>query len=109
MRMRSYAVYNADTGEVVHLHVEPADSELSRDELLAMAAPGAEGPLDVLEVSDARMPAGPFRVENGELREVEDGGGTGRGGGAERFPESEVKPQFERVRPRGDEPRTRSA
>lgn len=96
--MRSYAVYNPDTGEVVHLHVEPADSEISRDELLAMAAPGAEGRLDVLEVSDAGMPAGPVRVDKGELREVEDDVGTGRGGGAERFPEPDVKSRYERER-----------
>jgi hypothetical protein len=102
--MRSYAVYDSETGEVVHFHVELADSEISREELLEMAALDRAGRLDVLEVPSGRMPAKPVRVEKGELREVDDDVGTGRGGGAERFPEPAVKQRYERVRPGGDEP-----
>jgi hypothetical protein len=101
MSMRSYAVYDAETGDVVHLHVEPADSELSREEVLEIAAVGKERRLDVLEVSGRRMPAGPVRVENGELVEAGEDVATGRGGGAERFPEADVKPSYERGLPRG--------
>ena len=99
--MRAYAVYDTETGEVVHLHVEATGSKLSREELLEVAAVDRDRRLDVLEVPGGRMPAGPIRVEKGELREVEGDVGSGRAGAAERFAEPEAQHRYERLRPGG--------
>ena len=55
----SYAVYEVETGEVVHLHIESAALDTSPEEILAIADPGRAGNLAVVQVPAEGLPAAP--------------------------------------------------
>lgn len=72
MRMTAYAVYEASSGQVLHLHVEPSDVGTTPDELRQMVDPTNERRLQVLELARGSLPARPFRIVKGEVREVDE-------------------------------------
>src|SRR6266487_1325355 len=68
MTMNSYAVYDPRTGEVVHLHVEPAGLDTSPEEILQLADPGRTRSLEVIRVPREGLRANALHVVDGELR-----------------------------------------
>lgn len=99
MEMTSHLVYDLDTGEVVHVHVEPAELRTSREEIIELAGPRGRQRLDVLEVPGGRLPTHPLRVEDGELREADASAAIGEGSVAGGFVEPAER-RYERLRPR---------
>jgi hypothetical protein len=77
--VRAFIVYRPDSGEVVHVHLQPSDLEIEVDEVLAMVEPSRGQRLAVLEVPSDKLPATGFAVREGELVEVEDAGAGGGG------------------------------
>jgi hypothetical protein len=99
--MASYAVYDTSTGEVVHLHVEPAGLDTSPEEILQLVDPGRTRSLDVIRAPREGLPAEAVSVVDGELRaagEEVSSGGAGGGGG---IIEPDVERRYEVRRPRG--------
>lgn len=97
----SYAVYDVETGEVVHLHIEPAERNTSPEEVLALADPGRTRNLAVVQPPVESMPAAPSRVVEGELQAAgEAAGGFGGGGMAGGVVEPDVERRYE-PQPRG--------
>lgn len=66
--MASYLVYDTNTGEVVHLHVDSAELDSSREEILRIADPKQARSLDVVQVPGERLPAEAVRVVGGQLQ-----------------------------------------
>jgi len=81
--MRAFIVHRPDSGEVVHVHIQPCDLEVELDEILTMVEPSRESRLDVLEVPFDKLPSTGFAVREGQLVELRDAG-TGAGGTNER-------------------------
>jgi hypothetical protein len=96
----SYAVYEVETGEVVHLHIESAALDTSPEEILAIADPGRAGNLAVVQVPAEGLPAGAARVVAGELRPAEKAAGFGAAGTAGGLVEPPVERRYE-PQPRG--------
>ena len=74
-----YAVYDEQTGTIVHLHAVPTQAGQSPDHIIAMLDPGRERPLRLLKLPPDGL-AQPARVVNGELQEEPSGGGFGMAG-----------------------------
>lgn len=79
---KSYAVYDRETGEVVHLHVEPAELNTAPEEILQMAGPRGARQFGVVEVPPAGAPEDSLRVVDGRLVAAEKEAGRGATGGA---------------------------
>lgn len=91
----SYAVYEVETGEVVHLHIESAGLDTSSEEVLAIADPGRARNLAVVRVPAEGLPAGAARVVEGELRAVGEAAGFGAAGMAGGAMEPPVERRYE--------------
>jgi hypothetical protein len=101
MTMASYAVYDTSTGEVVHLHVEPAGLDTSPEEILQLADPGRTRSLDVVRVPREGLPAKAVSVVDGELRAAGNEVSAGAAGGGGGIVEPVVERRYEVRRPRG--------
>jgi hypothetical protein len=96
MTMTSYAVYDADTGEVLHLHVEPAGLNSSPEEIIQLAGARGSRRLDVVQVPNEGVPADGNRVVHGRLVPADgDVEGTGAAGGGEGLMEPAVPRRYE--------------
>jgi hypothetical protein len=82
MSMISYAVYDVGSGEVVHLHVEPAGLDSSPEEIIQIADPRGGRRLEVVPLPSEGMPAETVRVVDRELRPAATDAGSGGAGGA---------------------------
>lgn len=102
MTMVSYAVYDLNTGEVVHLHVEPAGLATPREEILQLADPRRARSLDVVQVPRKGLPARAVRVIDGELRAAGNDVSSGAAGGAGETTEPDVERRYEVRRTGGD-------
>jgi hypothetical protein len=98
MKMTSFVVYDADTGEIVHVHSEPVAQDPTPDEAIQHAGGAAERRLEVLALGGP-MPPGSFRVENGELREGGGDRGVGAGAASGTFSVPDVKRRYQRGGP----------
>jgi hypothetical protein len=96
MDMVTHIVYDPSSGEVLHVHVEPAELKSSQDEVIHHAGPVERRKLDVLRMHGA-PPSGPFRVEDGEFREVEEGSGAGGGVGVGGFSDVDLERRYEQL------------
>jgi hypothetical protein len=94
MDMVSHIVFEPESGEVVHVHLEPADLKSSREEVLHHAGPQERRRVDVLRIHGV-PPAGAFRVEDGQIRELDEGGGAGGGLAGPGFSDAGLKRQYE--------------
>jgi len=65
--MVAYVVHDTGTGEVVHVHVEPAELGSSPEEVVRLVAGRSARPLTALRVPAPEIAAG-GRVVDGELR-----------------------------------------
>ena len=74
-----YAVYDEQTGTIVHLHAVPTQAGQSPDHIIAMLDPGRERPLRLLKLPPDGLTQ-PSRVVDGELQETPGGGGFGMAG-----------------------------
>jgi hypothetical protein len=73
MECVSYAVYQAGTGTVVHVHTELVGLGSSEAEILQQVDPRLERDLRVLKMSaEGERPSGPMRVVDGQLSPAED-------------------------------------
>jgi hypothetical protein len=79
--LRAFVVHRAETGEVVHIHVQPCDLDVEVDEILTMVGDSSE--LAVLEVPLNDLPGAPagLAVRDNRVIEVADVamGGAGIG------------------------------
>lgn len=101
MTMVSYAVYDRNTGEVVHVHVEPAGLETSHEEILQLVDPRRARALDVVRMRREDLEANALRVVDGQLSSADQGVGFGAAGG-DGTGEPAVERRYEPKRPGGD-------
>ena len=96
MAMTSYAVFDVETGEVLHVHVEPAGLNSSPDEIIQLAGPRGTRRLDVLQVPGEGLPNHPVKAAEGKLVPAGDGTGAGAAGGGGGLVEPEVSRRYQR-------------
>jgi|GEM_PF-3699193 hypothetical protein len=102
MTMVSYAVYDQNTGEVVHVHVEPAGLDTSHEEILQLADPRRGRALDVVQMPREGAEANAVRVVDGHLSPAVEEVGFGAAGGGDGTVEPVAERRYELRRPRGD-------
>jgi hypothetical protein len=102
MTMVSYAVYDRNTGEVVHVHVEPAGLETSHEEILQLVDPRRSRALDVVRMRREDLEANAFRVVDGRLSPADEEVAFGAAGGGDGTGEPDVERRYEPRRPSGD-------
>lgn len=95
MTMVSYAVYDVDTGEVVHVHVEPDGLNTSPEEIIQLADARRARHLAVIRVPKEGLPAQSVRVVAGALRAAEKDAGFGAAGGTGRLFEPVAERRYE--------------
>lgn len=96
MPMISYVVYDAATGEALHLHVEPEGLDTAPEELIQLAGVSESRRLDVAPLPREGAPAGPLRVEAGRLVSADQEMGWADSGGDERDEEPAVPRRYEK-------------
>jgi hypothetical protein len=101
MTMVSYAVYDRNTGEVVHVHVEPAWLETSHEEILQLVDPRRGRTLDVVRMQSEDLEANALRVADGRLSPAGEEVGFGAAGGGDGTGEPAVERRYEPRRPGG--------
>ena len=79
MAMVSYAVYDVDTGEVVHLHAEPAELGISSEEIIRLVDPSRTRRLNIVQAPKEGLRSEGVRVVDGELRAAQKQGKLRRG------------------------------
>jgi hypothetical protein len=95
MQMTAYVLYDRETGEVLHVHLEPRDLDSSAEEVIQQAGLGRERRLEILELPASRLPMHGSRVEDGKLREVDEDVGVGGGSGSRGFAEPDVRREYQ--------------
>jgi hypothetical protein len=89
----TYAVYDVDTGEVLHIHVESADLGSTAEEIVQIADVQGARRLAALQLAEGEVPDRPSVVVDGRLQATE----SQNWGGAdvdEKFSEPEVERQY---------------
>jgi hypothetical protein len=94
MTMTSYAVYDAETGDVIHLHVEPAGLSSSPEEIIQLAGAGGSRRLEVIQVPHGSATADAMRVVGGRLLPADKGAGAGAAGGDNGLAEPDVPRRY---------------
>ena len=74
MQTRTYVVYDSESGDVVQLHVEPADLATDPNELVRMADPAGERHLKVLEGHPSKLLGRATKVVEGKLKQADEEG-----------------------------------
>jgi hypothetical protein len=100
MHLRRFLIYDVDTGQVIHVHVESAALGTPSSEVMAMVPAGGRR-LEVFEESGTaeELRTHPVRVENGELRAAEAGTPMAGGGVRSRFAISHARRRHSRISP----------
>jgi hypothetical protein len=98
METRWYVLYDPENGEVVHVHFESSAIRSSAEEVMQHAGVGTDRRLELLELPASHLPLRGGRVQDGELREVDEDVAGGGGGGAGVFAEPDVTRTYERRR-----------
>lgn len=94
MTMTSYAVYDAETGDVIHLHFEPAGLSSSPEEIIQLADAGGSRPLAVIQVPHESATTDAMRVVEGRLLPADKGAGAGAAGGDNGLTEPDVPRRY---------------
>jgi hypothetical protein len=102
MTMVSFAVDDRNTGEVVHVHVEPAGLDTSHEEILQLVDPRRGRALEVVRMPREGVEATAVRVVDGELSPAGDEVGFGAAGGGDGTVEPVAERRYELRRPGGD-------
>lgn len=102
MTMVSYAVYDRNTGQVVHVHVEPAGLETSHEEILQLVDPHRGRALEVVRMPREGLAATAVRVIDGQLSPAGEEVGFGAAGGGDGTVEPVAERRYELRRPGGD-------
>jgi hypothetical protein len=102
MTMVSYAVYDRNTGQVVHVHVEPAGLETSHEEILQLVDPRQGRALDVVRMPREDLEANALRVVDGQLSPTDQEVGFGAAGSGDGTIEPVAERRYELRRPSGD-------
>lgn len=76
----TYAVYDDQTGDIIHVHVEDAELQSSENDIRQLAGVQSQKGLKVLRV-EGGLPPGGARVVQGELQPVEGREGPAAGSG----------------------------
>jgi hypothetical protein len=98
MDMTSFVVHDARTGEIVHVHVEPADLQTSPMEVLNLAGLAAREGLEVTRVE--KLPPGVrFAVHEGRLHAADSAAGFGGAGGVSDVQSPPSERRYVRVHP----------
>jgi hypothetical protein len=92
----TYAVFDEDTGEVVHVHVDGPGLETPAEELMHIADPVGNRRLSVRQLPEALVQR-PVHLKDGVVRQAEDETGAHGGGGVDSpFVEPEAERRYER-------------
>ena len=102
MPMVSYAVYDRDTGQVVHVHVEPAGLETSDEEILQLVDPRQGRALEVVRMPSGDVAAESLRVVDGQLSPAGREAGFGAAGSGDSSMEPVAERRYELKRPSAD-------
>jgi hypothetical protein len=95
MAMISYAVYDQNTGQVVHVHVEPAGLETSHEEILKLVDPRRSEALDVVRIPGEDLGTNAIRVIDGQLSPADHEAGFGAAGGGDGTIEPPAERRYE--------------
>jgi hypothetical protein len=95
MKIVRYAVYDLDSGEVVHLHAEPAGLDTSPDEIIQIADPRRARRLGVLPVPIEVEPSARLVVAEGHLQVTDKDVGMGAAAGAGDLMEPDIERRYE--------------
>lgn len=96
MYLRRFLVYDAATGEIVHVHVESAALGTSAAEVLEMVPAGARR-LAVVEQMGTEFSSEPVRVENGAVRKGDATTPMASGGVGRRFSQQQFRRTYSRI------------
>ena len=102
MTMVSYAVYDRNTGQVVHVPVEPAGLDTSHEEILQLVDPHRGRALDVVRMPREGLAATAVRVVDGQLSPAGEEVGFGAAGGGDGTVEPVAERRYELRRPGGN-------
>jgi hypothetical protein len=102
MAMISYAIYDRNTGQVVHVHVEPAGLETSHEEILQLVDPRRRRALDVVQLPTEDWRTKAVRVTDGQLSPADEDAGFGAAGGGDGSGEQAVERRYELRRSSGE-------
>jgi len=102
MAMISYAVYDRNTGQVVHVHVEPAGLETSHEEILQLVDPRRVRALDVVRMPREGRDTNAIRVVDGQLSPADEDAAFGAAGISEETGEPAAERRYELRRSGGD-------
>jgi hypothetical protein len=95
--LTAHLIYDRETGEVVHVHLEACDLSSSTDELIGHADATRRESLAVHSLPAANLPRhGPVSVRDGELRDAEADVAAGGGGGGGGLAEPDTQRRYER-------------
>src|SRR4051794_34226488 len=95
----AHLIYDRETGEVVHIHLEACDLSSSTDEVIGHAGAARRESLAVHSLPAADLPRhGRASVRDGELRDADGDVAAGGGGGGGGCAEAEIQRQYERRR-----------
>ena len=98
MNMISYIVHDGSTGEVLHVHAEPADLGTATGEILHLAGlTGREG-LEVLRTDDELPEGAGFVVREGRLQATDAVTASGGAGGTTESPWGSADRQYVHLR-----------
>src|SRR4051794_21020968 len=95
MRMTTYLVSDEATGEVVHVHIEPAGLDTQHEEILHHAGRRGDTRLVVTELPGGWPCGVAARLEGGTVREHGQAESFGGGGGGTPFGEPAGPRRFE--------------
>jgi len=98
MKTVSYVFYDADSGEVVHVHVQPAGLVTSREEIMQMVDPGGRR-LELLELPSSQLPTHSVRIQEGQLHPTTEDLAMAGGDLEDGFAEPTGERRYERVQP----------
>jgi hypothetical protein len=102
MAMISYVIYDRNTGQVVHVHVEPAALETPDEEILQLVDPRKGRALDVVRLPREGLGRKAVRVVDGQLSPTDEEAGFGAAGGANRTGEPVAERRYELRRSTGE-------
>jgi hypothetical protein len=96
MQLKRFLVYDAETGQVVHVHTESAALGTPASEVVAMVPAGGRRLAAIEQLGAEELPVHPVRVEDGELRAAEEGTPMAGGGVRSRFEWAQPRRQYSR-------------
>jgi hypothetical protein len=97
MQIRHFLVYDADTGEVIHVHAESSALGTPAPDLINLVPADGRRLAVIEQPSTEEMPAHPVRVEGGLLQAAEAGTPMAGAGVRSRFDKPHARRRYSRT------------